>query len=422
MQPPPPSELRSLWEPKLRLFFLSTMLTALGIGLTMVLMVIYLHDIRHLSVGLATGILALNAMVLLVVSPVSGSLVDSFGPAKVFLVLAGVHVIGLVSFAFADNLWWIVASSVTMAASDGAIWGPGQVLLTRLAGPERRQNAYGVNFMLINLGIGVGGLISALVVNLHRPATFSALYLGTAVMTVLMAIPIWLLRADGGRIAHEDPTAPGDRTGWHEVVRDSRLQRYVAAVLVLMICGYGSLDSGFSLFVVSNVHLAINVVGVALFFNTAAIVVGQLLVLRYLEGRSRSRALALVGVIWAFSWVLVAGAPGLARGPAIVLLCVSMVIFALGETIWSPVGPALVNEIAPEHLRGRYNAAFGLTYGLAGVVAPLIAGAFLGSSLSGAWPLFIGLGALASSLLALSLRHHLTPTEDGVVAGAPEAA
>jgi len=29
-----------------------------------------------------------------------------------------------------------------------------------------------------------------------------------------------------------------------------------------------------------------------------------------------------------------------------------------------PVGSALVNDIAPEHLRGRYNAAAGLSWGV----------------------------------------------------------
>lgn len=417
-----PAEMRSLWEPKLRLYFLASLLGTLGFGLSMVLMVVYLHDIRHLSIPFATGLLSINAIVLLLVSPLSGSLTDRFGPTAVFLVWTLVHAVALVSFAFADNVVWIVISSITMAASDGAMWGPGQTLLARLAGPERRQNAYGVNFMLVNVGVGVGGLVSAVVVNLHDPATFTALYLGTAVLTLAMAIPIWMLRSDGGAIEHEDPTAVGDRTGWHEVIRDRRLQRFMIAVLVLLTCGYGSLDAGFSLFVVNEVHLSLNVVGITLLCNTVAIVIGQLFVLRWLAGKSRSGALALVAIIWALAWAVVAVAPHVISAVALPLLCVAMVIFAAGETIWSPVGPALVNEIAPEHLRGRYNAAFGLTFGLSGVMGPLVAGALLGSSIAAAWPLVVGAGALVGCLLALSLRRHLTPVEDGRVTAVEGAA
>jgi hypothetical protein len=42
-------------------------------------------------------------------------------------------------------------------------------LLSRLVALELRQRAFGVNFMLVNLGIGFGGLISASVVNLEQP-------------------------------------------------------------------------------------------------------------------------------------------------------------------------------------------------------------------------------------------------------------
>ena len=194
------------------------------------------------------------------------------------------------------------------------------------------------------------------------------------------------------------------------------------AVLVLLTCGYGSLDAGFSLFVVNEVHLSLNVVGITLLCNTVAIVIGQLFVLRWLAGKSRSGALALVAIIWALAWAVVAVAPHVISAVALPLLCVAMVVFAGGETIWSPVGPALVNEIAPEHLRGRYNAAFGLTFGLSGVMGPLVAGALLGSSIAAAWPLVVGAGALVRCLLALSLRRHLTPVEDGRVAAVEGAA
>jgi len=91
---------------------------------------------------------------------------------------------------------------------------------------------------------------------------------------------------------------------------------------------------------------------------------------------------------------------------------------ALGETLWSPVGPALVNDLAPEHLRGRYNAAFGLTWGLSGAFAPLVAGLFLGSHLAERWPYAVAVGALVGGALIYRLRPRLTPAEDGRVAAA----
>jgi len=64
-----------------------------------------------------------------------------------------------------------------------------------------------------------------------------------------------------------------------------------------------------------------------------------------------------------------------------------MIVFALGETMLSPVGPALVNEIAPEHLRGRYNAAAGLAWGVSGTLAPAITALYFNdtSEVGGPW-------------------------------------
>jgi len=70
-----------------------------------------------------------------------------------------------------------------------------------------------------------------------------------------------------------------------------------------------------------------------------------------------------------------------------------MVIFALGETMLSPWGPALVNEIAPEHLRGRYNAAAGLAWGVSGTLAPAITALYFNDHLGDCGPWYWRHGA-----------------------------
>jgi MFS family permease len=52
----------------------------------------------------------------------------------------------------------------------------------------------------------------------------------------------------------------------------------------------------------------------------------------------------------------------------------AMVIVTLGEMVITPVGQALVALFAPTHMRGRYMAAFGFTWGIAFITGPLAAG------------------------------------------------
>ena len=119
-----PAEFRALLKGPLRWYYLSTFLCCLGIGLSLVLYVLYLHDIRHLSVGFATTLLAANAVAALVVSPLSGTLTDRVGPFWVIVVLLMLHAATLVSWAFASTKPWIIATSLVMAVTDGAIFGP----------------------------------------------------------------------------------------------------------------------------------------------------------------------------------------------------------------------------------------------------------------------------------------------------------
>ena len=50
----------------------------------------------------------------------------------------------------------------------------------------------------------------------------------------------------------------------------------------------------------------------------------------------------------------------------------TVLLWTLGEIAFNAVGPALVADLAPVHLRGRYNGVFGTSFGAAALVAPII--------------------------------------------------
>jgi MFS family permease len=365
-----PEDFRALLRGPLRWFYGATLVTSIGIGLSLFLNVIYVHDVRHHSIVFATSLLAANAPISLAASPVIGTLTDLRGLAVVYLTMLVCEVIGLVVWALASSTVLLIVGSVLMALASGSLFGPGSDILTRLVPTGSRQRAFGTNFMLLNLGIGFGGLVSASVVRLSHPATFTWLYLGTAVFIALAGFPIFHVR-QFGRPASLDEVADELKVqGWRHVLVDRRLLHFVGAAIVLITCGYGSIDSGLSLFIVNQVHLTVKAVGVALFFNTITIVLAQLFTIKLIEGRSRTLVMGWVSLFWAGAWAMIGAAVHIRHTGALVMVCLAVSVFAVGETLWSPVGPALINDLAPEHLRGRYNAAFGLTWGIASALAP----------------------------------------------------
>ena len=69
-----------------------------------------------------------------------------------------------------------------------------------------------------------------------------------------------------------------------------------------------------------------------------------------------------------------------------------------------PTIPALVNDLAPDHLRGRYNAVSTAAFSLAAIIAPVIAGWLIGHGLGDLYigQLVVGCGAVV--LVAIRLE------------------
>ena len=374
---------------------------------------IYLSEVRHISATVAGLAIAWEALLSFAIAPVGGWLIDRFGPGVLLRICPLVMAVGVAGWAFVETAPQAFIPATIMAIGSVGLWPASATLMARLVGEEQRQRAFGINFALLNLGIGVGGLVSGLIVNVDHPRTFELLYIGDALSFVVYAGFMFSLRSVSGpivRAPHEEvPTG-----GYREVLRDRAMQRIVVMSILLLSCGYGAIEVGFPYFATKLVGVSERIVAFGYVGNTLAIVVGQLLVIRLIQGRRRTRVLQLVGVLWALSWVVLGLAVPAAGALALVLVVLSPIVFAVGETLFQPVAPAIVNDLAPEHLRGRYNTFGSLSWSISGMLGPAIAGALLGAGLGALWITTVTAGCLIATLLALRIRAVLTPAQDGL--------
>lgn len=390
-----------------------TALSALGNGLVLPFLVVYLHDVRGMSTAVAGLVVAWQAVIGFAIAPLSGALVDRVGPRRVVVVSPLIMACGAAGYALVQVPWQAFATATVLAVGGAAMWPAVSTLMARIVPEEQRQRAFGLQFMLLNLGIGLGGLISGLAVDTSRPITFERLYLVDGLTFLLYGLIVSTLRDVGGPLPTNEEHEQG---GYRDVLRDRAMLRLSAVALVLLASGYGALELGYPAFVTQVLHVAPRVVAFGFVANTLAIVLGQMVAIRLIQGRSRSRVLATVGVLWAVSWgVLGLAVPISTQAVVVTLVLAAPVVFALGETIFQPVMPALVNELAPEHLRGRYNAMSSLVWNVAGVVGPAIAGLLLGAHLGGLWIAVVVGGCLVAGAAALRLRRTLTPAQDGLL-------
>jgi MFS family permease len=408
-----------------RRILLATIFSAIGRGLTLPFMFIYLTKVREISALTAGLVIAWVAVCALAIGPVGGWAVDRFGARRIVLPMLLVEAAGVATIGFAHNEWQAFGSATLIGVGGGVIWAGLQTILASVTAEHERQKTFGLNFTLLNLGIGVGSVIAGSIVDITRPGTFQLIYLLDATAYLIPFVNLLFMSHVGQRLT-ERPAAgePALRKpGYREVFAHRGFRRLLAFSIVMTISGYAQIEVGFTAFAIDVAHVKERVVALAFTANTLVIVLAQLVVVRLIQGRSRTRVLAAVGVIMGSSW-LILGVAGVVDGRNAVISSIAVIscaaVFATGETLIAPVNPTLINALATDELRGRFNALGSMVWSISGIVGPVTAAPLIAGGHSGIWVALIVGGCLTASLLALSLRRLITPEQDGRVIAAAE--
>lgn len=391
---------------------------ALGTGLVLPFLLIYLHTVRGIGLGTTGLLLALPGVVGFVAGPVGGMLADRFGAQRVLT--AGTAASGaascLITLIHAPGL---AVPILVLYGVGNALFFPSQSgLFARVADGPALQRMFATNFVLLNGGIGVGGLVAGLLVSVHDPGTFDAIYLANGASFLLYAVVVAAIRVPGPRVH-----AAAAEGSYRAVLRHPLFVPIFALAVLLAVVGYSEIDSGLPALVTVSLGLPPGAVAAGLVANTVLIVVGQFLVLRQVERIPRTRALVAVAGIWAASWLLLGGSVLVGpHGLRWVIVVAFGALFGLGETFMAPTVAPMTNAVAPEHLRGRFFALTSLAYSLAFTIAPPIATSLIGHHLAGAWIVLLVGGCGVLALLALRVERRLTPEQNGaLVLPDPEA-
>lgn len=416
--------LRSFWDhlPLAGRWLLSgTVFQVLGRGMTLPFTVIYLHEVRDFDLGTAGAMVALIGVVALLTTPVFGVLTDRFGARLMIIGCSLTQVVGAAVLGFADSIGWVVVAmtffGLTQAGSQGAF----AVMISSLVSGVVRQTYFGINFALINLGIGLGGVIGGLFVDVDRPGTFTTVYLvNAACMLVPVAILMGPLRHVHGRSHHvaENLDAVGlrpRRAGYLTILRRPGVLQMVLLSLIFSFIGYGQFEAGIPAFVRGVSEVSTETLGWAFGVNTAVIVLAQFAVLRGIQGHRRTRVVMVMAAMWALSWVLL-GVTGAfpSSGWAIAVVVAFFAVFGAGETMLQPTLPSITNDLAPAAERGRYNALANTAFQLGSVVAPLSAGFLLRHDLVVVYIGLLVLGCAAMAWVALSMERRIPAAVNGV--------
>ncbi|QQC87361.1 MFS transporter [Streptomyces alfalfae] len=411
------NSLRTLRQlpPRARRLIVLNAVNAAGSGVVLPLLVIYLHEMRGLSLTAATGAVAATSVGALVGGPLAGWVSDRLGRVPAVWAALVCAALGAVGYALCDTPTTALAAGFVQGLGvGGAItWN---ALMADLVPEEHWPVLFSADFAMVNAMMGIGGLLGGLLAGMTDSlAVFQALFLLDAASFLVTG---WLVaREVRRRRSVEPPTgetppeaaaADQPRSGYRAVLGHRWLVALLVVVLVLFTVGYSQLNSGMPAALLADSRLGPTELGVLFAANTAAVVLVQAALIGRIKQVTAGVALALLAASWAAFWLLIWAVTGLSGGLVALLVgVIAMVVFAVGESLLAATGPTLVNSWADDSNRGRFNAAYGFVCSLGFTVGPLVSGRLTDDGHTTS--MMLGFTAVLAVLALITVRSRFLP-------------
>jgi len=382
---------RELWLVQVGVF-----LNTLGWGAVLPFEVIYLHDGRGFSLGVAGLVVGTLTGAGVAAAPVAGPLIDRFG-ARATASVAGVALAaGYTGLALAHSPAYAFAAAVVGGAGNGALSPSQSTLLAGLAAPELRHRATAVSRVCVNAGFGVGGALGGLLASHGLDGLVALLLLNAATYLVYVVLLVLVVRE-----APRPEPVPG---GYRHVLRDRAFVHLALTNAVIIAVGWGVLPWVVPPYAKNALAVRPGLIGLLMLANAATVVAAQVPVTRFAEGRRRVAMMAGGAGIFGAAFLLVLSARWLGGG-AYAALLVAAAAIAVGECFHTAALMPLVADLAPPSLRGRYMATMGLSWWIGLALAPTVGTQLLAISATAAFAACAAAAAgAAASMLALERR------------------
>jgi MFS family permease len=317
---------------------------------------LYLTGSRGFSVGQAGLVLSLLGLGSAVSQPVGGALADRIGRRRTMVIGLLSSALTLLVLGAADGLPAIAVAALTYGLCLDLFRPAVQAAVADLVADADRPRAFALQFWAINLGFAVATPLGGYLAGRGYWLLFVLDALASAGFALLILRGVPETRPVRGE--HDDPGR------FRDVLADRLLLSLVAGVVA---CAVVYLQAFSTLPIVFGLDgLGPGSYGLALSLNGVLIIVLQPLLLGVLGRRGRGPLLLVAMVLQGLGFGLTAFADDV-RGH---LLAIG--VWTVGEVLQAGQLGALVASIAPAHLRGRYMGVFGLSFGLAAAVGPLL--------------------------------------------------
>jgi predicted MFS family arabinose efflux permease len=297
---------------------------------------------------------------------VGGGLADRFGRKGVIIfgLLASAFSAVAMGFAESFQMFFVLAVFVGLLSDVG---GPArQAMVADLLPEAKRADGYGIIRVAFNLSAAIGPALGGLLAS----RSYLALFLADAAIAVVSSFLIRFLLPETKperKPGEEHPSLGQTYAGYGNVFKNRLFMLYLGAVF-LSVLTYLNMNTTLGVYMRDAHGLSERYYGLLLSINAAMVVVMQFPITRRIEKYPPMLMMALHALLYAVGFAMYAFVGGYG------LMIVAMAIITIGEMIGAPVSQAIVANFAPEHMRGRYMAVAGYSWGIAYAIGPYLAG------------------------------------------------
>ncbi|MDX6410914.1 MAG: hypothetical protein QOE91_430, partial [Gaiellaceae bacterium] len=122
-----------------------------GNGVMLPFLIIYLHNVRGISLGLAGLAAAVNSAAAFGSGFVAGSLSDRVGPRRVLMGALLIMAVAVSLFPLIHNVWQAYALSLLLGTGSGSFWPSQSSMLTGLTPATGRHASFALQRLTMNL-------------------------------------------------------------------------------------------------------------------------------------------------------------------------------------------------------------------------------------------------------------------------------
>jgi MFS family permease len=339
-----------------------TLINRLG-SFVLVFLSIYLTQDVHLSTSLAGIVVGAWGVGGAVGTMIGGVLADRWGRRPTMLTGQLGAAALMLALGFADGFWAMLICTVLLGMFAEGVRPAFQAMMIDVVPEKDRVRAFSLNYWAINLGFAA----SAVLAGIAAQADYLLLFVIDAGTTLVTAV-ITALFVREARAAHTAHRRSGGGPGLRAVFADRVFIGFVALnfLIVLVMMQHASTLP----IAMTSDGISPATFGWVIAMNGLLIVAGQLFIPKLIAGYDRSRVVALACLVIGVGF----GLTSIAGSAA--FYAVTVLIWTVGEMLQTPANSALIADLSPSLLRGRYSGVNSLSWSAGGALAP-IAGGFV---------------------------------------------